>query len=205
MLAHRRFYRPSEGVIKIDGVDISTVTGTSLRKLFSVVTQDAALQNETIRDNIGYGKMGSSDEDILVAAKMAELQLREEEGARGNSGDEEERDLTLDKVCGEKGAKLSGGQQQRVALARAMLKNGSVYLLDEPTTGLDGVVAKKLQSTLNSLSDNATSIMITHHLEDLKNATQILYLDQGKIVESGTFDKLLKKKGIFYKQVEARK
>jgi len=192
-------------VIKIDGVDISTVTGTSLRKLFSVVTQDAALQNETIRDNIGYGKMGSSDEDILVAAKMAELQLREEEGARGNSGDEEERDLTLDKVCGEKGAKLSGGQQQRVALARAMLKNGSVYLLDEPTTGLDGVVAKKLQSTLNSLSDNATSIMITHHLEDLKNATQILYLDQGKIVESGTFDKLLKKKGIFYKQVEARK
>ena len=107
--------------------------------------------------------------------------------------------------CGEKGAKLSGGQQQRVALARAMLKNGCVYLLDEPTTGLDGVVAKSLQNTLDEISKSATTICITHHLEDLKAASEIIYLDTGKIVERGSFGELVKKKGEFFKQVQARK
>ena len=102
-------------------------------------------------------------------------------------------------------ARRSGGQQQRVALARAMLKSTCIYLLDEPTTGLDGVVAKKLQATLNGLSKNATTIMITHHLEDLRNATHILYLDAGKIVEKGGFDELMKARGIFFEQFQARK
>ena len=211
-----RFYRPSSGTIKVDGVDISGVKGDSLRRLFSVVTQDAALQNCTLRDNIGYGKMGSSDEEILNAAKLAELPLKADAGAVADAADvnidvdeadkgDDDNDLTLDKVCGEKGGKLSGGQQQRVALARAMLKNACVYLLDEPTTGLDGVVAKKLQSTLNGLSENATTVMITHHLEDLKNATSILYLEDGRIIERGNFNDLIEQKGIFYRQIEARK
>eukprot|EP00518_Triparma_eleuthera_P016130 CAMPEP_0197552380 /NCGR_PEP_ID=MMETSP1320-20131121/5893_1 /TAXON_ID=91990 /ORGANISM="Bolidomonas sp., Strain RCC2347" /LENGTH=604 /DNA_ID=CAMNT_0043112959 /DNA_START=179 /DNA_END=1993 /DNA_ORIENTATION=+ len=200
-----RFYRPSNGIIKVDGVDISKVKSESLRRLFSVVTQDAALQNASIRDNIGYGKMGSSDDDILDAAKSAELHLKESEGGKGENGEGEDNDLTLDKICGEKGAKLSGGQQQRVALARAMLKKTRIYLLDEPTTGLDGVVARKLQGTLLGLSKNATTVMITHHLEDLKSATHILYLDSGKIVEEGAFNELMKAKGIFYQQVQARK
>ena len=200
-----RFYRPSKGVIKVDGFDISKVTSQSLRRLFSVVTQDAALQNASIRENIGYGRMGSSDEDVLTANKAAELYLKETEGDGGGNSEVEENDLTLDKICGEKGAKLSGGQQQRVALARAMLKNTCIYLLDEPTTGLDGVVAKKLQGTLNALSKSATTIMITHHLEDLRSATYILYLDAGKIVEDGDFNELMNKKGVFYEQVQARK
>lgn len=189
-----RFYRPTNGTIIVDGHDISKVTAKSLRALFSVVTQDAALFNASIRENIVYGRMGSSDSAIIKAASLAELSI----GAEGD-------DLTLDKNCGEKGAKLSGGQQQRVAIARAMLKNGTIYLLDEPTTGLDGVVAKQLQKTLDELSTNATTICITHHLEDLKNAHQVLYLDQGKVVEQGTFQSLIDAQGEFFKQVGARK
>ena len=101
-----RFYRPSSGVVKVDGIDISKVKRDSLRRLFSVVTQDAALQNASIRDNIGYGKMGSCDEEVLAAAKAAELYLKESEGKEEKNCKGEENDLTLDKICGEKGAKL---------------------------------------------------------------------------------------------------
>jgi ABC-type multidrug transport system fused ATPase/permease subunit len=185
-----RFYRQSSGTITINGIDIQEVNGRSLRKLFSVVTQDSALFNASIRDNIEYGRVGATTDELLVAANQAELRFDE--------------DLHIDKICGEKGAKLSGGQQQRVALARAMLKNGTIYLLDEPTTGLDGVVAKSLQATMDKLAENATTIMITHHLEDLRKAHQILYLDQGKIIEQGTFDQLCELGGAFFKQTQAR-
>ncbi len=186
-----RFYRQSAGTITIDGHDITKVSGASLRRLFSVVTQDSQLFNASIRDNIAYGKMGSVDKDILHAASLAELKIDDD-------------DLALDKNCGEKGAKLSGGQQQRVAIARAMLKNGTIYLLDEPTTGLDGIVARQLQITLDKLATNATTLMVTHHLQDLKNADLILYLDKGKIVERGTYQGLCDAKGVFYKQTMAR-
>ena len=169
------------------------MTSSSLRRLFSVVTQEADLFNATVRENIAYGKQGSTDESIVRAAALAELSI-------GKPGD----DVTLDKVCGEKGAKLSGGQQQRVALARAMLKNGTIYLLDEPTTGLDGVVAKQLQKTLDTLSTHATTICVTHHLGDLRKANQIIYLEKGKIVQRGTFDELVASDGIFANQVKAR-
>lgn len=188
-----RFYQPTSGAIFVDGVNVADATASSLRELFSVVTQDAQLFNGTIRDNIDYGKMGSSDAAIVEAARLAELPL-------GEPGS----DIALGKECGEKGAKLSGGQQQRVALARAMLKKGSIYLLDEPTTGLDGVVAKQLQRTLDTLSTNATTIMITHHLEDLKNTDTILYLDGGEIVERGSFEELKAADGEFAKQLSAR-
>jgi ABC-type multidrug transport system fused ATPase/permease subunit len=217
-----RFYRPTKGLIEVDGVDIRVATGASLRRLFSVVTQDAALFNGTIRENIGYGKMGSTDGQVLAAARLAELHLAGQTapplpvaegagagsivgGAAGAELAEQGNDLTLDKACGEKGAKLSGGQQQRVALARAMLKNGTIYLLDEPTTGLDGVVAKQLQATLDSLSASATTLCITHHLEDLRHAHGIVYLDQGRVVERGTFESLMEAKGAFFRQVQARK
>ena len=123
-----RFYRPSSGSIYVNGLNIQTLTGASLRRAFSVVTQTSQLFASTIRDNIEYGLQGASDAQILAAAKNAELDL---------DGD----DLNLDKDVGEGGAKLSGGQQQRVAIARSMLKNGTIYLLDEPSTGLDGIVA----------------------------------------------------------------
>lgn len=198
-----RFYQPSTGQILVDGRDIRTVTGKSLRKLFSVVSQDAQLFNGTVRENIEYGKLGSSDAEMVEAAKLAGLTLSTAPASPNTSLSE--NDITLEKICGEKGAKLSGGQQQRVSLARAILKKGTIFLLDEPTTGLDGVVAKKLQQTLDVLSKEATTICITHHLEDLRSADTILYLDGGRIVENGTFDKLLEQGGEFFKQVEARK
>mmetsp|Transcript_2194 Transcript_2194/g.4013 ORF Transcript_2194/g.4013 Transcript_2194/m.4013 type:complete len:507 (+) Transcript_2194:724-2244(+) len=185
-----RFYKHESGSIYVDGHDITKVTAKSLRNLFSVVTQDSQLFNKTIKENIRYGKMGESDEEVLKAAGLAELKFAD--------------DFTLDKVCGEKGAKLSGGQQQRVSLARAMLKNGTIYLLDEPTTGLDGIVSKQLQATLDSLATNATTIMVTHHLEDLRNVNQIIYLDKGKIIERGTYESLIRQKGVFYRQTQAR-
>merc|ERR1719265_2854828 len=181
-----RFYQPSTGQILVDGRDIRTVTGKSLRKLFSVVSQDAQLFNGTVRENIEYGKLGSSDAEMVEAAKLAGLTLSTAPASPNTSLSE--NDITLEKICGEQGAKLSGGQQQRVSLARAILKKGTIFLLDEPTTGLDGVVAKKLQQTLDVLSKEATTIRITHHLEDLRSADTILYLDGGRIVENGTFD-----------------
>merc|ERR1719433_1113325 len=161
--------------------------------MFSVVTQDAQLFNGNIRDNISYGRPDSSDDEIRKAAELAELKF----------GDGVEC-ISLDKEIGESGAKLSGGQQQRVALARAMLKNGTIYLLDEPTTGLDGLVAEQLQQTLERVSKNSTTICITHHLKDLKQADQILCLDGGSIVERGTFEELMELQENFYKQVSAR-
>ena len=105
---------------------------------------------------------------------------------------------------GEGGGRLSGGQQQRVNLARAMLKRGTIYLLDEPTTGLDNAVARSLQKTLDRLAENATTICITHHLGDLKTSDDVIYLDAGHIVEQGSFEELMNAKGTFYDQVNAR-
>ena len=220
-----RFYKPDSGQILVDGQDISAVTGDSLRELFSVVSQDAQLFNATIRENIAYGKAGVSDGEILEAARRAGLVLREHgddsrAGDTNNLGDsagnpeegDSENDLYLDKECGERGAKLSGGQQQRLSLARAILKNGCVFLLDEPTTGLDGVVARRLQDTLDEICKDggATTLMITHHLEDLKNSDEILYLEGGRVAESGTYQELTTGEvaqagGKFAEQVRARK
>merc|ERR1712232_51784 len=119
-------------------------------------------------------------------------------------GGEEGQVQGLDKECGEGGQKLSGGQQQRVSLARVMLKNGSCFILDEPTTALDNVVAKSLQQTLDGLRGQNTTLMITHSLEDLKNADLILYLEEGKVEEQGDFNQLLNmEKGRFASQVHA--
>ena len=186
-----RFYSPDSGQILINGVDIATVTGASLRKLFSVVSQSAQLTNGTIRDEIAYGRRDATDEDIREAAGLAELDISHP-------------DLQLDKSVGEGGGRLSGGQQQRVNLARAMLKRGTIYLLDEPTTGLDNAVARSLQKTLDKLAENATTICITHHLGDLKTSDDVIYLDAGHIVEYGSFEELMKAKGTFYQQVNAR-
>jgi ABC-type multidrug transport system fused ATPase/permease subunit len=212
-----RFYQPTSGVIRVDGKDIRKVTGTSLRRLLSVVTQSPKLFNGTLRENIGYGQAGATDEEILRAAKMAELNLEEIQTLRADGADSttQGKNLVLDKLCGEGGAKLSGGQQQRVAIARAMLKDGSVYLLDEPTTGLDNVVARQVQATLESLTmqssdetqgagqKKATTICVTHHLHELRRAEKILYLESGKVMESGTFEELAAKEdGLFAAQVK---
>lgn len=213
-----RFYKPSGGRILVNGKDIAFVTRDSLRKLFSVVAQDAQLFNGTLRENIAYGKLGSSDEHIIAVAQKAGLQIgggmaplptpspssSDGEGAK-EGADGDQKVLALSKDCGERGAKLSGGQQQRVSLARALLKDGCVFLLDEPTTGLDGVVAKRLAATMDELSKTRTTICISHHLEDFRGSDLILYLDGGRIVEEGDYEELMGLKGRFWEQVEARK
>ena len=189
-----RFYRPTSGTIYINGIDIQTMTGTSLRSAFSVVTQTSQLMAGTIRTNIEYGKQGATDKELLSAAQCAELILDDvhvdNDDDDGNVGNykvsqvlEGSTGLSLDKDVGEGGAKLSGGQQQRVSIARAMLKNGTIYLLDEPTTGLDGIVAQQLQKTLDGLASQATTIMVTHNLQDLRNVNCILFfIPQGRSI-----------------------
>ena len=206
-----RFYRPTSGIIYINGIDIQTMTGTSLRSAFSVVTQTSQLMAGTIRTNIEYGKQGATDKELLGAAQSAELLLddvhvhNDDDGNVGNTKVlEDSTGLSLDKDVGEGGAKLSGGQQQRVSIARAMLKNGTIYLLDEPTTGLDGIVAQQLQKTLDGLASQATTIMVTHNLQDLRNVNCILFLKDGMIVEKGTYDELCAAEGEFFKQTQAR-
>ncbi len=210
-----RFYRPTSGTIYINGIDIQTMTGTSLRSAFSVVTQTSQLMAGTIRTNIEYGKQGATDKELLSAAQCAELILDDvhvdNDDDDGNVGNykvsqvlEGSTGLSLDKDVGEGGAKLSGGQQQRVSIARAMLKNGTIYLLDEPTTGLDGIVAQQLQKTLDGLASQATTIMVTHNLQDLRNVNCILFLKDGMIVEKGTYDELCAAEGEFFKQTQAR-
>lgn len=238
-----RFYQPSSGIILINNVDTRTVTADSLRRLFSVVSQDPQVFNATLRDNIVYGKKGSSDAEILEAGRRAGLTIsvKEEEVGAASGGGKTDGDMSddingmrdhdktaptvvstaagdapsnveaagshlyLDKPCGEKGGKLSGGQQQRVALAKALLKNAPVFVMDEPTTGLDGVIAKQLEETMEEISRSSTTIWITHHLTDLKNADIIAYLHDGEIVERGTFGELMQiDGGKFKQQVEAR-
>jgi len=218
-----RFYAPRSGEILVNGQNIRGVTGESLRRAFSIVTQNAKLFNGSLRENVDYGKMGSSDTDIVRACRQAELNLSDlaEEGEAADipsTGPEtlprssiDEAELrALDKRCGETGAKLSGGQQQRVALARALLENSRVFLLDEPTAALDNKVARDLMKTMEHIQQNGggsgkkTLIQITHRLEELKQADQIFYLKDGKIVERGTFAGLIQQQGEFAEQVKAK-
>lgn len=243
-----RFYAPQKGTILVNGQDIRFVTSESLRRAFSVVTQNAKLFNGTLRENVDYGKMGSTDEELIGACKRAELSLsqlvedgEEDEFDKSNvvltidkQGDtsastadsatntspekSQGKNLTasaevraLDRKCGETGAKLSGGQQQRVALARALLKNGSVFLLDEPTAALDNKVSRDLMKTMVQIQQNngnshakKSLLHITHRLEELRQADQIFYFRQGRIVEQGTFAELVEQKGEFSEQVKAK-
>jgi ABC-type multidrug transport system fused ATPase/permease subunit len=197
-----RFYRPSAGTILIDNHDITHMTGKSLRRLFSVVTQDANLSNVTIRDNIAYGKMGSTDVEILAAARLAELELKDhavistEEasstvptGSQENTNDVlDEQDLALDKFCGEKGAKLSGGQQQRVAIARALAMDPKIMLFDEVTSALDPELVDEVLTVLRKLAadSDTTMLTVTHEMNFAREfADRVLFFDGGQIVEAG--------------------
>lgn len=181
-----RFYELDSGVISIDGINITDMTRQSLRKNIGMVAQDVFLFNGTIRENIAYGDLDASDEAIVEAAKKANIHdyiMTLPEGYNTN--------------VGERGVKLSGGQKQRISIARVFLKNPSILILDEATSALDNATEMLIQSALEELSKGRTCLVVAHRLSTIKNADEIIVIDDQGIRERGTHDELLQKNGIY--------
>jgi ABC-type transport system involved in Fe-S cluster assembly fused permease/ATPase subunit len=179
-----RFYDVNSGSILIDGQDISRVTQSSLRKAIGMVPQDTVLFNETIRYNIAYGKVDATEDEIIQAAKMAQIHNFIMECP--------DRYETL---VGERGLRLSGGERQRVGIARAILKNPPILIFDEATSALDSATEKEIQNSLAEVAKGKTTIVIAHRLSTIVDADRIIVLKDGVIVESGTHTELLMKGG----------
>ena len=183
-----RFYDVDSGAITVDGVDLRDYSIASLRRMIGVVNQDAILFNDTIADNIAYGKPEATRDEIIAAAKLANAH---DFIVSGNHPD------GYDTEVGEKGFKLSGGEKQRVAIARAILRNPPILILDEATSALDTVTEKLVQEALNRVMTNRTVFAIAHRLSTIQNADMILVMQDGKIVEYGKESELLAKNGIY--------
>src|SRR3954468_1520743 len=175
-----RFYDIRSGRVTIDGQDIRDVTQESLRSLIGIVPQDTVLFNDTVKYNIAYGRIGANESDIKDAARLAQI-------------DKFIRLLPMgyDSMVGERGLKLSGGEKQRVAIARTILKNPPILLLDEATSALDTGTEREIQSALNEISRDRTSLVIAHRLSTVVDADEILVLDHGNIIERGRHSELL--------------
>ena len=181
-----RFYEINSGSITIDGHDIRDVSVKSLREQIGIVPQETVLFSATVRENIRYGRLDATDEEVEAAARAA-------------NADGFIRDLPLgyDTKIGERGLNLSGGQRQRMAIARAILKNPRILILDEATSALDTESEKVVQAALDKLMVGRTSFVIAHRLSTIFNADQIYVIDGGKIKEHGTHDELLAKNGLY--------
>jgi len=183
-----RFYDIDSGQIKLDGINIEELTLASLRKQVAIVSQNVHLFNDSIANNIAYASEGRySREDIIKAAETAHAMEFINGFPEG-----------LDTVIGENGTMLSGGQRQRLAIARALLRDAPILILDEATSALDTESERHIQSALDELQKNRTSIVIAHRLSTIEHADQILVIDSGKLVESGTHTQLLAEKAIYY-------
>ncbi|BAZ38180.1 ABC transporter, transmembrane region [Calothrix sp. NIES-4101] len=181
-----RFYDPILGSITIDGIDLREFDLQSLRKAMGIVSQDTFLFNDSIRNNIAYGKPNISDEEIVSASKRAnayEFICKLPEG--------------FDTMVGDRGVMLSGGQRQRLAIARALVQNPAILILDEATSALDTVSEKLVQQAIDDLSRDRTTLVIAHRLSTVQKADQIAVFDQGKIVEVGTHEELIQKSGYY--------
>lgn len=186
-----RFYDPQEGVILVDGVNIKEVTAKSLRNHISIVPQEVHLFGTSIKENIRYGKLDATDEEIIAAAKDANAHEFISQIPEG-----------YDSLIGEKGVKLSGGQRQRLAIARAILKNPEILLLDEATSSLDSESESLVQEALYRLMKGRTTFVIAHRLSTVQHADRILVLENGKIVEDGTHQQLLELCGLYSRLYE---
>ena len=179
-----RFYEVYHGAVLIDGVDIRDVTMSSLRNQIGIVTQQTILFNDTVRNNIAYGDIHKSDEEIIAAAKAANAYnfiMKMDQG--------------FDTVIGEQGARLSGGERQRLCIARALLKNAPILILDEATSSLDSEAEMEVQRALENLMAGRTTLVIAHRLSTIKNADRIVVISNGRIVEEGRHDELMECNG----------
>jgi subfamily B ATP-binding cassette protein MsbA len=186
-----RFYDVNEGSIKIDGIDIKSMTKKSLRDLMGLVTQDSILFNASVKTNISLGKENATDEEIIAAAKIANAHEFIADLPNG-----------YDTNIGDSGNKLSGGQKQRLSIARAVLKNPPIMILDEATSALDTEGERLVQDALEKMMRNRTSIVIAHRLSTIQNANTIVVLQKGAIVEQGSHHELMVKKGVYKRLVE---
>ena len=183
-----RFYNVDSGTITIDGTDISKVTLSSLRKQMGIMMQDSFIFSGTIMDNIRYGNLNATDEEVIAAAKTV--------CAHDFIKDMEDGYQTQ---VNERGSRLSAGQRQLISFARALLENPAILILDEATSSIDTETEILLQKGLNKLLEGRTSFIIAHRLSTIKNANCIMYVDKGNILEKGTHEELLAKQGEYYK------
>jgi ATP-binding cassette subfamily B protein len=188
-----RFYDHSAGTITIDGIDIRRMTLESLRSQIGIVQQDVFLFDGTIRENIAYGKLDATEEEIWEAARRAQLEsiiLSQPEG--------------LDTLIGERGVKLSGGQKQRLSIARMFLKNPPILILDEATSALDTETEAAIQKALTELSQGRTTLVIAHRLATIRNADRIVVVAEQGITEQGDHDQLIAAGGIYSRLHQAQ-
>ncbi len=188
-----RFYDVTAGSITIDGTDIRDMTQASLRSQIGIVQQDVFLFGSTIRENIAYGKLGATDDDIMKALRRASL-------------DEFVRSLPagLDTPTGERGVKLSGGQKQRLAIARIFLKDPPILILDEATSALDTATEYAIQQALLELAKGRTTLVVAHRLSTIRNADRIIVMGDKGIVEEGSHDELLARRGAYARLYDAQ-
>lgn len=187
-----RLYDPTAGRVSLDDVDVKEFTQASYRRLFGVVPQDPVLFNDTVRNNIAYGRSGISEDDIIAAAKLANAHTF-------ISGLPE----AYDTVVGERGARLSGGERQRVAIARAVAGRPPILIFDEATSSLDSQSERVVQDAIDRAIGGHTAIVIAHRISTIRRADRILVIDRGRVIESGTHEDLVRLDGLYRRLYES--